>query len=253
MVLSERLATELAVWRDAGLQVTVWLRDDDATEPTAALDALFALARDHGVAPLIAAISADATPELVSAVIAQPGVRLAAHGWQHHNHAAAGRKSSEFPEPHERRSSAEISGDLSLAATRTRALFGAVGSDVFVPPWNRIAPCHVARLGALGFRALSTYAAAHTDTAAAHGLVIINTQVDLIDWRGTRGGKPLDVLMDETAQAMAVERAAGRTRIGILSHHLAHDAAAWTSLAGLLSALSRSGCVCFEDAAQLPV
>jgi len=166
-VLSERLATELAIWRDAGRQVTVWLRDDDATEPTAALHSLFALTRDHGVAPLIAAISADATAELVSAVVAQPGVRLAAHGWQHHNHAAAGGKSSEFPEPHAQRSGSQISGDLSLAATRTRALFGAVGSDVFVPPWNRIAPNLVPMLPEMAYHEIAGHGPLFPQTAPA--------------------------------------------------------------------------------------
>ena len=72
---------------------------------------------------------------------------------------------------------------------------------MLVPPWNRIAPQVVAGLPALGFKALSVFG-----PEAAADLPLFNTHVDVIDWRGTRAGRPDAVLMDEIAQAMTAQR-----------------------------------------------
>ena len=44
----QKFADELARWSDAGREVELWWRDDDAARPTPALDRLLRLAADGG-------------------------------------------------------------------------------------------------------------------------------------------------------------------------------------------------------------
>lgn len=45
----EAFAAEIAAWRDAGLEVEFWWRDDDAGRPTPALDRLLRTASRNDV------------------------------------------------------------------------------------------------------------------------------------------------------------------------------------------------------------
>jgi hypothetical protein len=66
---------------------------------------------------------------------------------------------------------------------------------------------------------------------------MVNTHLDVIDWRGSRG-----FIGEDTALRIAVEhlaaRRAGRVDreepTGLLTHHLAHDEATWSFLAQFL-------------------
>ena len=77
------LASELDSWRQARRDATLWWRDDDAVEPTPALERLLSLAAD-GAAPLaLAVIPARASRALADRLAGEgPGVTVLQHGFQ---------------------------------------------------------------------------------------------------------------------------------------------------------------------------
>ena len=77
-------------------------------------------------------------------------------------------------------------------------------------------------LPALGFGGLSTFGEAHVD---ATGLDVLNSTLDIIDWRGGRRCHPEAKLVERLASLIDDGRP-----IGVLAHHLVHDEAAWRLL-----------------------
>jgi hypothetical protein len=223
------LRDELARWSDAGLRPALWLRDDDAVAPTPALDRLAALARTYRVPMTLAVIPARATQALADYLGDTPLLSGAVHGWSHTNHAPAGIKTSEFPDT---RSADDLEADLIRGRDRITALFDAAAARVFVPPWNRIGASGIAALATLGYRALSTFGP-EPSPRAAPGIALVNTHVDIIDWKGTRGGRDPVWLARETAIQLAAARTAGCRHVGILTHHLVHDETAWSFVSAL--------------------
>ncbi len=204
-----------------GKPATLWLRDDDAVEPTPALDRLLDLAR-RGVPVTLATIPAHTGEALAQAVAGIPGVEVAQHGWSHANHARAGEKKQELGA---HRPLEAVMAEVTRGQARLSALHGPRFVPVMVPPWNRIAPHVAAALPGAGFRALSVYGPAKPGP-----LLQINTQVDLIDWHGKRGARDPDLLESEVLAAMA------HGPVGILTHHLVHDDGAWAFLDRLVEA-----------------
>jgi hypothetical protein len=98
---------------------------------------------------------------------------------------------------------------------------------VLVPPWNRIAPGLVPALPEIGFRGLSTFGI-RPQRRLVPGWVQVNTHIDLIDWRARRFAG-IETVLGAFAQALAAARASDEP-IGLLSHHLAMDEAAWDFL-----------------------
>jgi hypothetical protein len=125
-----------------------------------------------------------------------------------------------------------ILAELEHGRALLRDAFGAAFLAVLVPPWNRIEPALIARLGAFGFCGLSTFGRRQNEAAA--GLPQVNTHLDPIDWRGSR------LFIGETA---ALERLCTALDpdepIGILSHHLVMDEDGWRFLDQLLAMLAR--------------
>jgi hypothetical protein len=117
-----------------------------------------------------------------------------------------------------------------------RTAFPGRVSPVFVPPWNRIAPELVGSLRDLGYRAVSTFCGEPTPSP---GLVRLETHLDPIDWRGTRGLRDVDELVRDLAHRLA----AAREPIGLLTHHQAHDEATWRFIEWLAERLAASSAV----------
>ena len=69
-----------------------WLRDDDAVEPTVALDRLLGLTGEFAVPVTLAVIPAFTGEALARRLEAAPHAAVAVHGWSHKNHAPAGQK-----------------------------------------------------------------------------------------------------------------------------------------------------------------
>jgi hypothetical protein len=216
---------ELARWRDAGRTALLWWRDDDAVDATPALDRLLALHEAQQVPLALAVVPANATPELAARLAAVPGVDLLQHGYAHANHAPPGEKKCELGL---HRPAMFVLGELGTGRLAMERLFGLRGLPVMVPPWNRIAPKLVPMLPEIGYRGLSTFDI-RPRARPVPGLLQINTHVDLIDWRAQRFAG-LETVLAAFARALAAARTGTDEPIGILSHHLAMDEAAWDFL-----------------------
>ena len=73
-------------------------------------------------------------------------------------------------------------------------------------------------------------------------LPVINTTVDIIDWHGTRGCREYALIIGEIVSQLDAALADPRLPpIGILTHHLVHDEAAWAFLETLFEHTARNG------------
>jgi len=230
-------------WAAAGHLARFWLRDDDAVTPTSALDRLLEIGASHAVPLTLAVIPQPTGPALAGRLAQCERVEVAVHGWAHANHARPGRKSCELGDD---RPSADVLVELAAGLHRLGDLHGSRAVPLLVPPWNRIAPDVVSGLPGIGYAGLSVYG----PEPATAPLTVLNTHIDLIDWHGTRGGRPTGSMVSEiTARLRQIADtgppAGPRTlgHVGILSHHLVHDRTAWNFLAGLLAAtVGHPGC-----------
>lgn len=218
------LRAELTLWRAQRKSFPLWWRDDDAVAPTAALDRLAVLSHETGVPVHLAIIPSEATPELAPAL--DDSFVPVVHGWAHANNAPEGQKKAEFGPG---RPQAEVESDLKAGLARMEDLFGARLARMFVPPWNRLDNGALPLLQSLGYESVSTYLP-RKSADAAPGLEQINTHIDPIFWRGTRGLVPPEAILEQTV-ALLRDRREGRSDnaepLGYLTHHLVHDADIW--------------------------
>ncbi|MEM8685729.1 MAG: polysaccharide deacetylase [Pseudomonadota bacterium] len=218
-----------ATWRDlqAALDrqagpVQFWLRDDDAVRDTPPLRRLADWAAHQETEVLIALVPSLADDTLQAAMASLPQFSGAVHGWAHKNHAPQTEKKQELGA---HRALDEICAELKSALRLTEEIAANRALPVLVPPWNRVSADVVRALPALGFSGLSTFADAHAQ-GGPERLAVRNSHIDIIDWRGTRGGRPHGELIGEMVDALEADQ----QLIGILSHHLVHDETAWSFL-----------------------
>ncbi|WP_050928158.1 polysaccharide deacetylase family protein [Aestuariivita boseongensis] len=230
------LHDELAQWEREGLSLPLWWRDDDAISDSAALRQLAQLSQKTQLPVHIAVIPAHADTSLADFLSGTPHVIPLVHGWAHENHAPPDQKKTEFGA---HRPLAEMIEDADRGFGKLHGLFGSRLQPVFVPPWNRISPDLVAELPHLGFKVLST-ATPRKSRWAAEGLEQINTHIDPIDWKGTRGLLDEALLVDRITRLLQ-DRRAGRSDadepLGLLTHHLVHDPAIWSFCERLIAVL----------------
>jgi hypothetical protein len=225
----QRLSRELDQWHALGREATLWWRDDDAITATPALDRLVELQCERGVPLALAVIPAHAHEALAHALERHSRIAVLQHGYAHDNHAARGERSIELT-GHRRR--ACVVEELQRGWRKLQALFRGRLLPVMVPPWNRISPELLPELHALGFRALSCFAARPRREAFA-GLLQTNCHADLIDWRRGRRFRGEERIIEQICAHLEARRNArvdAREASGILSHHLVHDDACWRFL-----------------------
>jgi hypothetical protein len=211
-----------------GRTAQLWLRDDDAIEPTQQLFRLLDLSARWNAPMTIAAIPADATDALADLLTPIPAISVAVHGWDHVNHAPASQKKQELGM---HRGEATVLARLADGLARINVLFGDRAVPLLVPPWNRIAADLIPHLPGLGYKALSVFGPEPHKSP----LPMVNTHVDIIDWKGSRGGRPKDALYVQAVRHLE-SVTAQRVPLGILTHHLVHDEAAWEFLEDLFAA-----------------
>ena len=221
-----------------GRTVHIWLRDDDCVAPTPALERLVALCDAVSLPILLAVIPEPAEAGLAPWLAAHPSVTFCQHGLAHRNHALSGERARELGG----RSVAAVLDDLARGRERMRDLFGGALADVLVPPWNRIDDAVIPHLASAGYSALSCFA----PTPDPSPLPRLDCDLDIVDWRGGRVGRPLGDLAGKVAGIVARQ-----DRLGILTHHLAHDDAAWTALGAMLDGLAAHRAVRFSHARSL--
>jgi hypothetical protein len=232
------LAGELALWRADGLVPTLWWRDDDATQPSAALDRLLAEAGRARLPLALAVIPAGAGPALAERLAGETAAVLQ-HGYAHLNHAPAGAKKAELGAD---RPLATVLEELRRGAQRLARLFGARFRRVLVPPWNRIDAAVAAALPGAGFAGLSTYRPRRS-ASGGPGLAVVNTHVDIVDWQA-RGFLGEDSALRLTIDHLAARRGGLVDRAeatGLLTHHAVHQADAWTFVERWVATLLEGG------------
>ncbi len=205
-------------------ELRLWWRDDDAVAATPALDRLLALARRHCLPLALAVIPAALSPSLVARLAEEPDVDVLVHGYAHANHAPPGVKKQELGH----RAPAETLAELGRGLDLLTARFGRQCLPVLVPPWNRIDPALIGGLAALGFRGLSVAGPRPADKP--RDLTVVNIHLDPIAWK--QGGGLADPLMVLSSFIRALEH---DEPLGILTHHLVHDAWVWDFLDKLFS------------------
>src|SRR4051812_234336 len=125
------LVSELDRWRQSGRRAALWLRDDDAVEPTAALDRLLHATSRCAIQATLAVIPAYAGEPLAARLTAEPRISVAVHGWAHDNYAQPSEKKQELG-PH--REAELVLGELSRAKAVIDRQFGGQAVPVLVPP-----------------------------------------------------------------------------------------------------------------------
>jgi hypothetical protein len=226
------LYQELERWRAMDRAATLWWRDDDAADGTPALARLLDAAERAGAPLALAVVPATATEALVRAVNPARGVSILQHGYAHTNHAGPGARAIECGGD---RPVETVLSELSHGRRRLVELFADRFRPVLVPPWNRIDDAVAGRIAEAGFSGLSTWGR-RPATAAAVGVVAVNTHADLIAWRSGRRFAGVGKVLGEIVRHLA-DRREGRADpsepTGILTHHLDHDEAGWAFLAEL--------------------
>lgn len=210
-----------------GRTARFWLRDDDAVSPSPALDRLLGLLDRQATPATLAVIPEQTGPALATLLEDHPAISVAVHGWSHRSYSAPPEKKQELGM---HRPLAIVLQELSDGLVKLFGLHGARCIDMLVPPWNRIAPELVAELPSLGFRSLSVFGLEKPSPIA-----LLNTHVDIMDWHGTYGGRPHEVLLAEVAALIETSPPA---TIGLLTHHLVHDETAWGFIEDFLAMTS---------------
>lgn len=237
----QELDVELGAWREAGRTASVWWRDDDAIEPTPALDRLLSLGRTHNVPVILAVIPGKAQSTLAEMLDGDTSVGVVQHGWTHTNHSGPGRAKAELAAD---RPISFMIGELARGALALDRLFGRKWTRALVPPYNRIAASLASALPMAGYIGLSTYGPRRPADPA---LAIVNTHVDIIDWtpRAFLGESPSLALVIKHLRARREGRVDADEPTGLLTHHLAHDEGCWNFIDALLGRMRAHPAVTF--------
>ncbi|MCB8836720.1 polysaccharide deacetylase family protein [Aurantimonas sp. VKM B-3413] len=237
MTIFSKTRARLDALSGEGRTVSLWWRDDDARWSTRALGRLLATAGEARLPLALAVIPEKAEASLAEAIADRPEVAVLLHGWRHANHAPAGEKRAEFGD---HRPAAEMAGEIAEGRDRLQGLFGERLLPVFVPPWNRIGTAALAELVRPGLSVLSVYG-----PARCGGPAELNAHLDIMDWRAMRGLglDELDRLAADALELWSSDTGRSHEPLGLLTHHLQHDAGAWYALEHLLEVLAGHPCV----------
>jgi hypothetical protein len=218
------LGAELGRWRRLGRRPRLWWRDDAARAPSAALDRLLEAAAGR---PLTLAIVPDGDLAGLAARLGdESALTVSQHGIDHVDRRPG--EASEYPAGTTPEAMA-----AQIEAARARMVGAGLAPSVYTPTWNRIDAALAAAIPLAGFEALSAASAAR----AAPGLRRLDADLDILRWKGGvrfRGRRPI---FRSLARQLRERRRAGdfARPIGLLTHHLAHDEAAWDFLAAFLA------------------
>jgi len=225
------VASELALWGDSLPPARLWLRDDDAFEPTGELEQLGQMTKQYHIPLTLAVVPKPATEILENWTRDNQHISIALHGYSHTNHAPPSAKKCELGL---HRGKQIVLEELARGLHKLEEMFGNQFVQMLVPPWNRIDDELITSLPDIGLDILSTYGWCQ-QVPEGSDLAQINTHVDIIDWKGNRGGRATSDLASELAIALSHARSIGGAPVGILSHHLVHDRQAWSFLEQLFN------------------
>ncbi|MDK4712289.1 polysaccharide deacetylase family protein [Rhizobium sp. CNPSo 4039] len=213
------LRDELRRWSEAGRKVKFWFRDDDAIEPTPALDRLLSLANRFDVPMALAIIPGPTGEALAERLKRESHITATVHGWTHQNYAPEETKKQELGL---HRPQSIVLDELHRGFDKLKTLYPQQFVPLLVPPWNRIDDALLPHLAPFGYRAVSVFGLAKQ---APIGL--INTHIDIMRWHGVRGGLPHAEVIGRLVEELRIRFDGHDEPIGVMTHHLAHDDLAW--------------------------
>ena len=228
----EKLTDELRQWAQAKKPARLFLRDDDACDDTSALRQLSTVTNHYNIPLLLAVIPDHATRELGDFIGSKPHIVPAVHGFSHTNHGNLEEKKIELGG---HRPLEIVIAELAQGRDKLLEKFGEKLSPILVPPWNRISKEVAENVGKVGFVAVSGFGW----KAASDQVAWVNTHVDIIDWKNDKASKSIGLVLEELTNNLIIARANDYAAIGILTHHLVHDDAAWKMLETLFELISQ--------------
>ncbi len=235
------LKEELDRWSDAGLEATVWWRDDDAGAAGPQLDRLLEIAAAAGAIVHTAVIPEHLTEAGRLRILAADSARVLAHGFAHIDHAPPGEGSWELGS---HRPVSVTLAELARGKARLEAAFGERFLPVVSPPWGRIAPEVAGRLPGLGLPCVSL-TMPRAARFLAPDLLEISVCCDPINWRGgakfAGSEKPLRHFVGHLRRRRRCHLSGigdCDEPSGLLTHHLDHDTEIWAFVEALVTALS---------------
>lgn len=215
-----RLEAELAHWASAGRRPALWWRDDDARAMTASLERLLAV---RGGAPLALAVIPDGDLRgLAAGLNGQVNVIVGQHGSHHRNHRAEG------PAGEYAQGAAPEAMEEQIEAGRRAMTAAGLKPAFYTPPWNRIDGPLPGVLVDQGFTVLSAWPG---EEGAHAGLFRRDAELDLLRWKTRPRFRGTGRLLEALRRKLEFRRVIGDdTPVGLLTHHLDHDRAAWRFL-----------------------
>jgi hypothetical protein len=213
------LRDELRRWTEAGRKARFWFRDDDAIEPTPALDRLLSLSDRFEVPMALAVIPGPTGEPLAERLADQERVTVTVHGWMHQNYAPDETKKQELGL---HRPQAAVLDELHRGFDKLKALYPSQFLAMLVPPWNRIDDALLPDLSPFGYRAVSVFG-----LAKQAPITLVNTHIDIMRWHGVRGGLPHAGLIGRLVEELRNRFDGNDEPIGVMTHHLVHDDLAW--------------------------
>ncbi len=229
------LLDELDQWNFEGEEATFWWRDDDAVRPHPLLDRLLDLLEHWGVPVSLAVIPGNLEEVWADTLDRYRGIAVLQHGICHQNHAEAHQKKQELVAHR----SYPWQEELVVGRRTIEHVFGSRSLPVLVPPWNRIDDTLLPALGSLGYRGLSGFGPRTAPSVGEH-LWIINTHVDLVQWKQGRTFVGEQAVIEQLVSHLSAKRQGMADRAeptGILSHHQVMDESCLAFLPRMLEVL----------------
>lgn len=218
-----RLDREVARWHSAGYRPRLWWRDDDARLPGDRLERLLHTAA--GLPLSLSIIPNGATPALARRLARENTVTVSQHGLDQNNSRDPSLPVSDYPlnTPISQVAKNILKGEQQLRDCGFDPQF-------YTPPANHIDETLLEGLRVAGYRTLSGWNEEQLEQCA--GLRRLDVHIDLLRWKGSPRFRGTADVLDSLRGQLAERRLANDfTRpIGLLTHHLDHDEAAWRFL-----------------------
>ena len=229
LLISVVVGPELRRWAACGHAPVLWWRDDDARAPSPALDRLLELARRFDSPITLAAVPDGDIGALARACRTVNGADLAIHGFRHENRAAPGQPSGEV---NDQDRLADVISELGAALEVFQR--SGVRPSLFVPPWNNAHPTLEKALLLQGL-SLSCYGQMRGEGPPQR----LDTHLDVMRWKPRPRFRGAVRFLLRARRLLAERRKQDlwNEPLGLLTHHLDHDASTWRFLEAILFAI----------------
>ncbi len=216
----KNLDNELTKWRESSISPVFWIRDDDATKDGPKIKKLVSISKKFNTPLSVAVIPYLIQKSVIKVLNSSNLITVLQHGFKHKNYEPKGQKKSEFGVSRDINNMIE---DISYGSKLISESFGKLYQPIFVPPWNRMSHLllpHIHSLGILGVSSFNKHLIKYANDK--NQLVIINTNIDIIDWKNDKIFLGEEKILEKLTSELIVrrnERENIEKPIGILTHH----------------------------------